>query len=99
MNAKSVAQYLIDLCEARGESWREASVKAGMSHGALSAIIGGWMKPSVATCLKLANHFGVAPNELLALAGHKPLDRIASWREGENLQLSRIEEELANLQG
>lgn len=65
-----LAQFLDDQCKQRGLSWREASLKAGLDHGAISRFISG-TTPSPASCRKLATLFGVEEDLVLVLAGHK----------------------------
>ena len=61
------------LLEAHNESWREASIRAGLDHGALGRYIRDKRRPSRGSLLVLADHFGVNPNELLTRAGYEPM--------------------------
>jgi transcriptional regulator with XRE-family HTH domain len=63
--------WLIENCESRNLSWGEASTRAGLNRGAISAIINGQV-PGLKVCLALADFFGVTPEFILRLAGHLP---------------------------
>lgn len=65
-----LAVFLDNQCKKRGLSWREASLGAGLDHGAISRFIRG-TTPSPDSCQKLAAFFGVPEDVLLVLAGHK----------------------------
>jgi len=64
-------QPLIDrihqLLEERNENYREASLRAGLDNAAIQRVLSG-QRPSLTTCVYLANHFEVNPNEFLELA-------------------------------
>ncbi len=64
-----LAEWLIQTCEARGLSWAEASRRAGLSQGTISAIVRG-MKPGLETCKGLAGFLGAPLEDVLRLAGH-----------------------------
>ena len=66
-----LADWLIRACEARELSWAEASRRAGLYQGAVSAIVGG-IRPGLEACKSLANYFGAPVEEILRLAGHLP---------------------------
>ena len=55
------------LLEEKNENYREASLRAGLDNASIQRIVSG-QRPSVTTCVYLANHFGVNPNEFLELA-------------------------------
>jgi len=57
-----------DLLQKHNESYREASLRAGLDHQAIRRIFSG-QKPQMHICILLADHFGVNPNEFLQLAG------------------------------
>jgi transcriptional regulator with XRE-family HTH domain len=77
--AKSpLAAWLIQACQERGLSWAEASRRAGLSQGAISAIVRG-TQPGLEICKALANYFGVPAEEMLRLAGHLPPARGSAW--------------------
>ena len=67
------AVLLEDLRQARNESYREASQAAGLDHGALHRFIKTGSRPNRESCIALAYHFDINPNELLVAAGHEPL--------------------------
>ncbi|WP_322507712.1 helix-turn-helix transcriptional regulator [Anaerolinea sp.] len=56
------------LLKKHNESYREAALRAGLDHQAVRRILAG-QRPSIPTCILLADHFGVNPNEFLELAG------------------------------
>ncbi len=56
-----------DLLKKHNESYREASLRAGLDHQAIRRIFAG-QKPQMHICILLADHFGVNPNEFLQLA-------------------------------
>lgn len=63
---------LLELLEARNESYREASLEADLDHQAVRRYIHG-KRPDRQACIVLADHFGINPNELLTLAGYATL--------------------------
>lgn len=67
------ADYLRQMLEARNESMREASLIAGLNHGSLNRFIHGLQRPTRESCIAIADHFGVNPNEVLTRAGYDPL--------------------------
>jgi hypothetical protein len=67
------AVLLEELCQAHNESYRQASLAAGLDHGAVHRFVKGNRRPHRESCIALAHHFGLNPNELLAAAGHEPL--------------------------
>lgn len=67
------AKLLEELRQARNESYREASLKSGLDHGALRRYICDGRRPQRQALIALADHFGVNPNELLPLAGYPPM--------------------------
>jgi transcriptional regulator with XRE-family HTH domain len=68
-----LAQVLDELRQTRNESYREASLNAGLDHGALRRYIADGRRPQRQALIALADHFGVNPNELLPLAGYPPM--------------------------
>jgi len=70
---KAFAEYLERLRQERNESYREASLRAGLDHGSLARYIKEHQRPTRESCIALADHFGVNPNELLTRAGYEPL--------------------------
>ena len=59
---------LNELLKKQKESYREAALSSGLDHQAVRRILAG-QQPSMTNCILLADHFGVNPNEFLALAG------------------------------
>ena len=57
----------------RNESYREAALRAGLDHQSVRRILSVGQRPAVQTCILLADHFDLNPNEFLELAGHPPL--------------------------
>jgi transcriptional regulator with XRE-family HTH domain len=72
-NPTRLAQVLDELRQARNESYREASLRAGLDHGALRRYLCDGRRPQRQALIALADHFGVNPNELLPLAGYPPM--------------------------
>ncbi len=73
-----LADWLIQACETRGLSWAEASRRAGLYHGAISAIVRG-TQPGLEICKGLAAFFGVPPEDVLRMAGHLTPNRTKTW--------------------
>lgn len=69
-----LARLLDELRHAHNESYREASLRAGLDHGAMRRYICDGRRPQRQALIALADHFGINPNELLPLAGYAPLD-------------------------
>jgi transcriptional regulator with XRE-family HTH domain len=67
------AAYLEGLRQERNESYREASMAAGLDHGAMRRYIREKQRPTRESCIALADHFGVNPNELLTRAGYEAM--------------------------
>jgi transcriptional regulator with XRE-family HTH domain len=72
-DSTALINHLKEVLKKRNESHREASMRAGLDHAAIRRIISG-QRPSVHTCVYLANHFGMNPNEMLLLAQWPELD-------------------------
>ena len=80
MGRKRVASYdvkkfrgLVEpLLKETNESYRQASMAAGLDETAISRYFGG-TQPVRDACIALADHFGINPNEMLEAAGYKPL--------------------------
>ena len=68
-----LAQVLDELRQSRNESYREASLNAGLDHGALRRYICDGRRPQRQALIALADHFSINPNELLPLAGYPPM--------------------------
>ena len=69
----ALAEYLDRQRQAHNESFREASLAAGLDHGALLRYVKKLNRPTRESCIALADHFGVNPNEILTRAGYDPL--------------------------
>lgn len=67
------ATYLEKLLAERNESYRQASLRAGLDVGAVRRYVNLGTQPLVASCIALAEHFGVSANKMLEAAGHDPL--------------------------
>ena len=63
---------ILELCEQRNESYREASLGSNLDHQAINRIRKG-QRPTIPNCIQLADHFEINPNELLILANWPPL--------------------------
>lgn len=61
--------WLRTQCEQNNLTWRDASMKAGLNPGAISAILKG-QQPGLKTCKALANLFSVSVVLILQMAGH-----------------------------
>ena len=66
-NPKPLSNRIHDLLKGTNENYREASLRAGLDNASIQRVLSG-QRPSVTTCVYLANHFGVNPNEFLELA-------------------------------
>ena len=72
-DSQRLAEVLDRLRRARNESFREASLRAGLDAGALRRYVVNRQRPAPEALFALAHHFEVNPNDLLELAGY---DRI-----------------------
>jgi transcriptional regulator with XRE-family HTH domain len=61
-------ERLRGLLEKHNESYREASLRAGLDHQGVRRVLEG-QRPSMHICILLADHYGINPNEFLTLAG------------------------------
>ena len=79
------------LLEQHNESYREASLEAGLDHQAVRRILAD-QRPQMHICILLADHFGINPNEFLELANWPKL-KIFEVRtvSGENLSPEAVE--------
>jgi transcriptional regulator with XRE-family HTH domain len=73
-DATELIGVLEGLLAEHNESWREASLRAGLDHGAIGRYIRDRRRPSRGSLLVLADHFGVNPNTLLTRAGYEPME-------------------------
>ena len=69
----ALAEYLEGLRRNRNESFRQAALRSGLDHGALLRYTKKHQRPTRESCIALADHFGVNPNEILTRAGYDPL--------------------------
>jgi hypothetical protein len=69
----TLSEYLDQLRQEHNESYREASLAAGLDHGAMLRYVRYHTRPTRESCIALADHFGVNPNEILTRAGYDPL--------------------------
>ena len=58
---------ILELCEERNESYREASLGSNLDHQAINRIRKG-QRPTIPNCILLADHFEINPNQLITLA-------------------------------
>ena len=70
---KRLVPVLEELLEKKNESYREASLKAGLDHGSMRRYLRDGKRPSMNALFLLANHFDVNPNTLLVLADYPPM--------------------------
>ena len=55
-----------ELLVKHNESYREAALDSGLDHQAVRRILA-WKRPNMITCILLADHYQVNPNEFLQL--------------------------------
>ena len=70
--AKGLITSQLVFLEQRNESYRQASISAGLDETAISRYFRG-TQPVRDACIALADYFGINPNEMLEAAGYKPL--------------------------
>ena len=58
----------------RNESYREAGLNAGLDPEAVRRYCVRKQRPQMQALIVLADHYGVNPNELLQVAGYRPLE-------------------------
>jgi hypothetical protein len=91
----AIIQRLRELLRKYNESYREASLRAGLDHQAIRRILDG-QRPNMTACILLGNHFGVNPNEFLQLAGWPALELFdIRTVNSENLPVEAVEVALA----
>jgi hypothetical protein len=71
-----LAEVLDRLRRARNESYREASLRAGLDAGAVRRYIVLHQRPAPEALFALADHFEVNPNDLLELAGYHRIPQL-----------------------
>lgn len=67
-DSEELVALLMKLLKERNESLREAALKSGLDHQALRRLLAG-QRPNIITCILLADHFSISPNDFLQLAG------------------------------
>ena len=68
------AARLRALLEPSHQSPRQASMAAGLDHGAITRFLNGEYRPARDACIQLAVYFDVNPNEFFELAGYPPME-------------------------
>jgi len=68
-----LVRMLEHLRHERNESYREASLRAGLDQEAVRRYCVRKQRPQMQALIVLADHYGVNPNELLQAAGYRPL--------------------------
>lgn len=92
-------ELLLILLSKSGESYRQASLAAGLPHNAIFKYLRG-VRPGRDACIALADHFGVNPNELLQAAGYEPLhlfDRMPEKSEDLSPEVQELAERLQQI--
>jgi transcriptional regulator with XRE-family HTH domain len=59
---------LRELMKNHNESYRESSLRSSLDEQAVRRILAG-QRPNITSCVLMANHFGIDPNEFIMLAG------------------------------
>ncbi|HHJ06234.1 MAG TPA: XRE family transcriptional regulator [Anaerolineae bacterium] len=72
-NYKQFIGYLDNLVASRDTSYRDAALKVGLEHGTISRLRNKRQVPRRDTCILLAEALASDPNEMLQMAGYKPL--------------------------
>lgn len=96
---KPFQELLLILLSKSGESYRQASLAAGLPHNAIFKYLKG-VRPGRDACIALADHFGVNPNELLQAAGYEPLhffDRTTEKSEELSPEVQELAERLQQI--
>ena len=68
-----LVRLLEQLRAERNESYREASLNAGLDQETMRRYCVRRQRPQMQALIILADHYGVNPNELLRAAGYRPL--------------------------
>jgi hypothetical protein len=68
-----LVRMLEHLRHERNESYREASLRAGLDQEAVRRYCVRRQRPQMQALIVLADHYGVNPNDLLQAAGYRPL--------------------------
>jgi len=72
-DCEAFAIYLRQLLKAHNESMREASLASGLDHGALHRFASNHQRPTRDSCIAIADHFDLNPNEVLTRVGYPPM--------------------------
>jgi hypothetical protein len=72
-DAEPFNRRINELLAQHNEGYREASLRAGLDHQAVRRYVVVGRRPDRDSCIVLADHFGINPNELMQLAGYAPL--------------------------
>ena len=62
------------LLERSHQSPRQASMAAGLDHGAITRFLSGKYRPARDACILLAVYFDLNPNEFFELVGYAPME-------------------------
>lgn len=73
-NPEPLEKFLQALLAERNESYRQASLEAGLDHQAVRRYAVKGQRPSRTSALALADHFGINPNQMLKLAEYPPME-------------------------
>lgn len=95
---RPLAHVLRRLMAEQGVSHRQASLRAGLDRGAIYRFVEKGQRPSRDGAIALADAFGVNPNDLLTLAGYKPLAAFEKARAGAPPELKGLIERLDAIQ-
>jgi hypothetical protein len=69
-----LAARLRELLDATHQSARQASLGAGLDHGAIVRFLNGEYRPARDACIQMAVYFDLNPNEFFELAGYPPME-------------------------
>jgi len=79
MTIKELIAFLQELMRRRGRLPSQLAVDLGVSHTSISRWLSGKDRPSLVSCVRLANYAGVPLERVLRAAGHSmPLEKAAS---------------------
>ena len=79
-------EFLLRECEKRNLSFRQASLRAGLDHGAVSRYVNG-TRLARRSAKKLAKFFGVLEREMLVMTGHMASDDLPNPSTADEKQL------------
>lgn len=71
---RPLAARLRQLLDATHQSARQASLGAGLDHGAVVRFLNGEFRPARDACIQMAVYFDLNPNEFFELAGYPPME-------------------------